>query len=296
MTTKPAKFDLLRVDVPASAPRMGMRRSHSWSGDEGECGFNIPLMFRALAHPGAPAHFVGAPVGAGNTDTRADHQAFRNARAYWTSLLNLLIYSFGWRYPGKGLREWVDAGMPDDDPRLALIKQAWVADGQFDTFCAWLWQPYAACADMARCLLQQPSDRPQPSFVQDGLAPKAWIDRVSMTFNGSRLHDPLNGGTDPLHLQAHTGGDWGSGVETRGARLEVHDNGARADLFLASMYGWHRVLTEMCSQLRHPDRGRSVRVSVHVPHIGTLGEFRRSRDTGIWFAGPHSLHMLGNSV
>lgn len=33
----------------------------------------------------------------------------------------------------------------------------------------------------------------------------------------------------------------------------------------------------------------------HSEALGWLGEFRRSRETGLWFLGRHGLHMRGNS-
>lgn len=59
------------------------------------------------------------------------------------------------------------------------------------------------------------------------------------------------------------------------------------------MQGWFRVLIEQGNSL--PDfEGASWHVEVVCKPVGSLGTFRRSRVTGLWFAGPHRLHMLGN--
>jgi hypothetical protein len=35
-------------------------------------------------------------------------------------------------------------------------------------------------------------------------------------------------------------------------------------------------------------------VDVFVRQIGFVGTYRRSRDTGLWFAGQHRYHAVGN--
>lgn len=260
-------------------------------GAQMDTGYNIPLMHRSLANPTGPSEFVRAPR---HRRHDGDDTEFNIARPYWTSLATLLVYSFGWRYPGPGLKAWVDSGMPEDDVRFALIKQAWVADGQFDTFCAWLWQDYPYMTDFASCLSMDPAVVEKMTKNHTGLVTDNWLRRVTERFP-YELPNPFAGGSDPLHLFHH--------VQVHGEenesdpsphRLVVSADGRSADLFVSSMKGWHGLLSRVGAGLRHPEKGRSVRVTVHCPHVGTLGEFRRSRETGIWFSGPHSLHMLGN--
>lgn len=43
----------------------------------------------------------------------------------------------------------------------------------------------------------------------------------------------------------------------------------------------------------HPS-GWSWRIDVICKQIGWLGTYRRSRVTGYWFAGKHSIHMAGH--
>ena len=59
--------------------------------------------------------------------------------AYWSSLLHLIVYGFGWVRPDRGLRWWYQNGRPLADDRLRLISQVWDADEQLNYFAAWLW-------------------------------------------------------------------------------------------------------------------------------------------------------------
>lgn len=56
---------------------------------------------------------------------------------------------------------------------------------------------------------------------------------------------------------------------------------------------WYATLADVASAL--PDLGnRSWHVDVYVRSVGFMGTFRRSRVTGLWLTGRHSLHMTGN--
>lgn len=287
------KFGLNRVEAPA--PNFEISEAYVQFGAEAETGYNIPNVFRALAHPAGPNDFVRAPRQFDDERKYEDGVEFRTARTYWTSLGILLVYSFGWGFPGLGLKRWVDEGMPNEDPRLALIKQVWVGDGQFDAFCTWLWQEHPYHADFRQYLLQgkEVSHENIPKFGD--LASADWLRRVADRFPYP-FPNPFTGGGDPLHLSYHmyAHAEEDRSYPDRQYRLVVAPDGKTADLFVTSMRGWHAVLSRVGDTLVHPEKGRSVRVSVHCPHVGTLGEFRRSRETGIWFSGPHSLHMLGN--
>jgi hypothetical protein len=101
-------------------------------------------VFKALASP-----FTHEPILAAPQRLEAG-----SPLAYWSALLNLLIHSFGWARPDRGLRWWYDAGKPTDDPRLQLLSQVWDADRQLDWFAAWLWTtPSIFEAEGVRCAL-----------------------------------------------------------------------------------------------------------------------------------------------
>lgn len=261
-------------------------------GDQYDCGFNNPLLFRALSNGGHRSLFVKAP----DRTTGGHDVEFVNARCYWVSLVLLLVHVLGWRDPRRGLGNWIRLGMPTDSPALALMKEVWVEDGQFDAFCAWAWSSGYANSICNRQFSER-SDSPD-SMIDDlsgEYCDDSWVDGVRARFEASRVPNPLTGGGDPLHLNAHV--DFASGELPKGVRpsdLSVKDDGRSADLVVYSMTGWYRELVTYGGRLAHPEPSRSVRVTVHCPHVGTLGEFRRSRDTGLWFSGKHSSHMLGN--
>lgn len=288
------KFNLIRVEAAGHIQFFENAREHF--GAQSDTGYNIPNLFRALAHPVGPADFVRAPQQFDDERKyHADSTEFDTARAYWTSLGILLVYSFGWRFPGLGLKRWVDAGMPTEDDRFALIVQVWVQDGQFDAFCAWLWNQNPYVSDFGQCLLEDEQLQESSVPPHTGLASEAWLERVANQF-AYPFPNPFTGGGDPLHLGHHIAShsEEDRSHPARQYRLAPSADGRTADLFVNSMQGWHRLLSRVGNTLVHPEKGRSVRVTVHCPHVGTLGEFRRSRETGIWFSGPHSSHMLGN--
>jgi hypothetical protein len=66
----------------------------------------------------------------------------------------------------------------------------------------------------------------------------------------------------------------------------------RAVLMADSMIGWYRALALQGGAL--PALGeRSWHVDVVVRTVGWLGTYRRSRVSGLWFAGPHRFHIHG---
>ena len=101
----------------------------------------------------------------------------------------------------------------------------------------------------------------------------------------------MSGGYDMLHLSGHFAGP------LEDPPGEVHlvrtdSKRRRAVLLVDFMVGWYRALCTAGDTL--PDLGeRSWRVEVVVRPVGSLGVYRRSRETGIWFAGRHRYHELG---
>ena len=62
---------------------------------------------------------------------------------------------------------------------------------------------------------------------------------------------------------------------------------------IESLKGWYRSL----ASVDLPDLGGLVLVMSTLsfrPCVGHLGTFRRSRQTGLWFVGKHSLYVRGN--
>jgi hypothetical protein len=165
-------------------------------------------------------------------------------------------------------------------PHLDLLDQVWNDRDQLDLFAAWTWQ----AGVMVRG--EPPfTSRPLESFLDRG-----WARRFSLRHPGYGItyaHDPYHGGSNPLHLGHCLGAFDTAG---RGQLLRSSSAERRAVLILDRARGWYNAL----QQTDLPDLGqRSWHVDVVVRPLGWLGSFRKSRETGRWFAGKHSVHMLG---
>lgn len=257
----------------------GGQESSLWRslGEQPEWGFAIPMMWRVLSSPSTGEPFVAAPAA-------ASHKL--EALGYWTALLNLLMYSFGWRRPDVGLR-WVRReGRTHEDLRIRMIQAVWEQDGQLDWFAAHL-DRWGGLQDWDGRL-----EAVMGPLRRDPVHEEQFAD-VMQAAEDSGIPNPLSGGSDPLHLSAHLDGP----VREEHAgpwRLLRSDAGERtAILQVEALTGWYRNLARAGGGL--PDLGdRSWHVHVHSTTAGYLGMFRRSRATGLWFSGPHHLHTVGN--
>lgn len=243
----------------------------------------VPHAYRLLAAPRAGLPYPKPPWSP-EVRNRADLPG--PATVYWTTLLHVLMYSFGWSRPDLGLKWWADAGRPVDDHRLRLIAVLWGADGHLDQFLAWLWT--SANVPVLHEIHELTGHHPDGRPVQ---VDEAWLRSVTATAEAQSTPGPLVGGTDPLHLDLHADGPvYGDPGDTA---LLYSSTGDRRAVFLVDrMTGWYRALTEQGANL--PDIGdHSWYVDVVVKPVGHLGTYRRSRETGLWFSGPHSLHVRG---
>jgi hypothetical protein len=155
-----------------------------------------------------------------------------------------------------------------------------------DLFAAWLWS--GATLNAVECLGDLTGYRHDGTPVD---VPREWMAEQDRAGEALGMLSPYGGGTDPLHLSFHSCGPIeapsGEPLLLRGSRSD-----RRAVLILDAMRGWYRALIEQGATL--PDGGdRSWRIDVVVRPIGTLGTYRRSRETGLWFAGRHRLHTRG---
>jgi hypothetical protein len=254
---------------------------HVWrelSGEQAEWGFAIPQMYRALASPGAGHEFLRAP--------REGDDLFV-ATAYWSALLHLLTYSFGWTRPERGLLTWQLYGQPTDDTRLQMLDRVWSKDGMLDWFHAWTYgRPITSIVDHIGGLTGFVDDD------EDSIITPGWDEDQKDLADHSGVPAPCgHGGWDLLHLSTHLSGPL---EEPTGDVTLVRTNPSRrrAVLLTDSMAGWYRALCTAGAGL--PDLGdRSWHVEVIVRPVGSLGVFRRSRHTGIWFSGPHRYHRIG---
>jgi hypothetical protein len=243
-------------------------------GDDLPWSFAIPWVHRALASPLTHEPMLAAP---------RPGDDFAGAFGYWSSLLHLLVYSFGWSRPDRGLRWWYDAGQPIEDERLSLVSRVWGNDGHLDLLAAQLWT------------------RPSDFLVEltdyrsgDESVPidERWLDQVreqAAAFDGPK---PFTGDPDPLHLPGHLAGPINA-LHGEAILLTSEAKQRRGVLLVDSPSGWYRALVEQGATL--PDVGeRSWRVDVVVRSVGWLGAYRRSRVTNLWFAGKHRYHVVGN--
>ena len=248
------------------------------SGEQAAWGYVIPQMYRALADPEAGHALMRAP-------RRGDPREV--ACAYWSAMLHLTTFSLGWVRPERGIEAWVDMGGPTDDVRLALLSTVWRQDGMLDWIYAWTHGRHLrSVTDGLGALVGFHDDEP------DTPTRSSWLEAQKDAADASGIPAPVgHGGWDPLHLSMHLGGPLGDpDGEVELVRTDAQRR--RAVLLLDSMRGWYRALVAATADL--PDLGdRSWHVEVVVRPVGSLGVHRRSRQTGIWFAGPHRYHVIG---
>lgn len=107
-------------------------------------------------------------------------------------------------------------------------------------------------------------------------------------------HLPYGGGSDPLHLVAHVSNHWSHPLTGDCTLLLANDGSPSGVLVADNWSSWWEFL-RTSEPLAHPHpSGRSWRIEVFVRRFGHVGVFRRSRETGRWFAGKHRFHIVGN--
>ena len=245
-------------------------------GEQAEWGFAIPWTYQVLAAPRSHRPILRAP--------EPDEDFSPGALAYWSALLHLLVYGFGWSRPDQGLRWWYDDEKPTDDPKLALLSEIWDADGQLDWFAAWLW------TSGGRIYLRRPIGAPSDTPVDTD---ERWLADVEHRIRVSGAPAPFGGGYDPLHLGGHIDGPLQRPARGHG-RVSLDRSGDRHATFVAdSMTGWYRQLLDGID-ISGDHAGRSWKVDVVVRPVGWLGTYRRSRSTGLWYSCRHRHHTVGN--
>lgn len=104
-----------------------------------------------------------------------------------------------------------------------------------------------------------------------------------------------SGGSDSFHAGWHAAMALADGQQPVGQWFLSEDGETpRAVLVVDHWAGWYRTLA--IEGLDLPQRSRSWRVEVFVRSFGSLGTYRRSRRTGMWFTGQHRWHELGYQV
>lgn len=233
----------------------------------------VPAMWNAISDPTGAHVYPALP---------SQETWPYGAAAYWSPLTHLLLYSFGWRSGslrhtdrstlGRALTELLDADLHylPQDPRLGFMLDVWGEDELRD-FAHWA------------------KSEGGGAELDSGYG--SWHSQAGYA---------LAGGTDSLHLADH----WGAPRQTvSGLPLtpscsswaQPASDPPRAVLMADAYVGWATSLERFGNSLPVPDSNRSWRVDVIVKQVGWLGQFRRSRNTGLWFAGGHLLHSLAHS-
>jgi hypothetical protein len=264
-----AAYLLSRVDIPRG--RVDPDRARAALGGQWEWNWASGMPYQAVNSPS-----VGMPMPA---RPRIDGEILDHV-GYWNALQGFLLYSFGWTRHDRGIRWWLDAGAPQDDPRLALLGAVWHGDGNLVPYAAWF-------HDRLHNLESSPlSEWAAIDPTQDRIT-AVWAARL-----GAAVTDSPNGMSPyGTHLEqgSHSGGP---AAEAFDAELSVVEAGAQRAIYISeTTVGWYRGLAELSKAL--PPSTRSWRVQVFVKPIGFMGNFRRSRETGLWFAGRHSIHAAG---
>lgn len=209
---------------------------------------------------------------------------------YWECVFYLLDSLLGWEDQAKGLFSWCQAGKPtQDSPVLELLKKHWDRDDLLDFYCAWQW--------ITGCAFSGPEDFSSSEMI--GLSKYANEDWLRNFKRRERLmrHDPFYGGSNPLHLGYSR--RFGIGDHCNDDDIDLYFSQKRklqVVLVVKSIQSWKTELYRCSQFLPATMNERSWRVRVFDPLNGYLGEFRQSRETGKWFTGKHSIHMMGNTT
>jgi len=243
---------------------------------------HVPKLHRALANPEGGELMPAFP---------APDAGLEDVIAYWFPAYYLLVQQLGWMRPDWGLKRWFDTGRATDAPELALLSSAWDDRGQLDLLAAWAWTYGDKTTGMPRHALGLP-DVPAPRVDPGSSWWATFNARWSQESSGLQL-DPFHGGGSNLHLERHLicGLDGKAGSEPL---LRTNREQRRAVLIVSKLIDWPAELYRRTGDLPDPGK-RSWHVDVFCRQFGWLGTYRRSRETGLWFSGRHSVHMLGNN-
>ncbi|WIB34410.1 hypothetical protein [Curtobacterium sp. MCSS17_005] len=244
-------------------------------GGQWEWSWGLPGTLRAITSPGSDAAVPDVPK---PTDPH------EQSRGYWAVLHYLLKYRLGWESPYLGLYRWSETGRQVDDLTLQFVDAIWGADDGLDIYYAWA----------LRRQLRYDLRSGHPSFPSDLESANRELSQKGVEIAGRYERRFAHFGSssyDPLHLGGHLNQEPGP---TPGARLIKAEPERQLAVLLSPDMRWYPALLNLESEL--PMRGvHSWKVEVHVDSVGLIGTFRRSADTGLWFSGKHSTHMMGNA-
>lgn len=203
---------------------------------------------------------------------------------YWKTLYYLLLALMGWERIGDGLAWWYSSGRnARGDARLELVNAIWDDDGQLDYFAGHCWRGglgFGLPDELS------PAEMAKSSPWRD----EDWWRQFKR--QGRRFsYDPFYGGSNPLHLDAGCCLEGTSGLPPL---AKYADNATRRATLVVGEFPTWRDALETFGNTLPPESQRSWHVDVFDRRVGHLGLFRRSRVTGRWFQGKHSVHMRGH--
>ena len=226
----------------------------------------------------------------------------------WVASMQLALYSLGWASPAHGFLKWHEADFPTDDRRLAIIGRLLGDDLKESITNLLLFLHFRAGTYFVTNGLR-PVDL--DSDGDDVLNAPLWLKRIheSQPEHPEIANTPYASSYDGMHLVPHCFAPIAKRAEKNGApvwgahpRSETHRTfeiigdsaDGRAALTTDTYTSWYDDLLDLTVGLPPRDGGRSWRVDVFCKPVGWLGTFRKSRTTGLWFSGKHSIHEWGN--
>lgn len=250
----------------------------------------VQAILRCLADPVSKQQFPALPM---------DHF---QAIDFWEGALFLFTFMTGWSNPWNGLNSYLShhLKLTPDEPVWTAWAKLYAENADLDLLAEFLHTSKSNKALALRAL-----SHGRTATFSDGKYPPgdAWLKEFKKKYprGGTDYPSPLWGdGTDgPQPDALHMGHviDWAATenrTNSETALLLRTDPAARRAVFcIDSLLGWYASLSRLGRDL--PDLGeRSWLVDVFARDTGWLGTFRRSRETGLWFTGRHSTHMVGN--
>lgn len=260
---------------PHPVPKMVMPVADDWRAHDGELvsdttpwSLGIGPMFHTLAGWDS-AWLMGKGMMKGEQ---------WNAISYWTPLVHLVLGPLGWSDPAVGVARWILLGMPNETPELSLMAKVWGPDalmyfGQRD----WVPLSYGASG-----LQYEPSSYPIGNIYED-------------SESAADYHR-----CDELHMGAHIMIQMfaPTGPQRTSPRVYMHRGEPRESKFvleLSRSAGWRSALQVAGETLWKQFHGSQVEITVLAPPLGSLGTFRRSPATRLWYSGSEEAHLLGHS-
>lgn len=211
---------------------------------------------------------------------------------YWEGAYHLITLALGWTNPLKGMRTWYEAGKSTEEPIFKLLMDVYDSEGQLENLYVHIWNAYnrseawwAAIPGVKIGSASIPSRESIDHEIIEAVQSK-FAARKSLVWP----YAPTEDGWNPLHL-GHV--HYAIKPGTPATLTKTAEEKRTAVVICHDPKTWYGDFCDVGTRL--PDLGaKSWYVDVIVQGWGLMGTFRRSRETGLWFLGKHSTHMMGN--